>query len=1756
MPAVSAAEESVPTEQTVSEQEPETAQQSENTSTDQESDSTQSPEETATEPEELTTKLQADTEAESTEAMTESQTREGTTTQQTENSSSAQQTEENASELQTETESSETEQESETHTEELTSETTEQTTETATEELTELATEDLKISDTSEMQFEIYVNPLYKDIIDPDELSQQLNSLQVKSLNSIKSATQSFQTFDAAVAYLQEQMVARETTVSVQVPTSVSEANKGEEGFHKTLLNAAIAHTEECSGQEGDALKWQYGGSTMSMSSSSNTYTVTYTISYYTTLAQEQELTTKVKEALDSLALSDKTDYQKVKAIHDYICDNTDYDYDNLNDNEQKIKFTAYGALCTGKAVCQGYAVAFYRMCKEAGLPVRIITGTGNGGPHAWNIVKIGSNARAAGSYYNIDCTWDGQDAETRYTYFLLNEKDFVDHTREEEYNTSEFHTQYPMSETSYVDESSLPAGLNKENPNVTFTTIDDKTVSSTTDGKPKILIFFRTTCENSQNTIQSIVEQNYQGVDIYAADIDKKSKDEVNNFKTTYGSDAITFCYSTSGAINTNLFYYMEAAGLANGNQISYFLPVLCYIDANNTFQHITQGLQNASQIEANIKKYCDVVPVVRYQITYELDGGTNNSENPATFRENSDTILLKDPTKTGYTFVGWYLDAAFTQKVEQIEQGTNHNITLYAKWSSIEATDKLNIDNPDCELMNVDGGYIYTTAQNRPKILIFFSINCGNSKSTIQGIAQQGIPGVDIYAIDTIQSSKEDVTQFKNQYGNDTITFSYDNLMGNINALNKYKEAANYEETAPPIICYIDGNNKLQHITNGYRSVSAIKADLDAYCSGTTTDPTPTEIYTITYELDGGTNNTNNPSTYTQETETITLQSPTKEGCTFAGWYCDAAFTQSITQIVKGSSGDLTLYAKWKSSSGFPEVEITCKQNNIIVGISGAYVTETAETILNRLNAIRLEACKEGVIDPWTNKALTEADYRPLKWSSDLEAIARLRAAEASVRLEHTRPNGERCFTAVTTNGEQSWGENLAWNYDSLMKGIEQWYSEKSDWVNKTGEVTGHYESIISSRYHYVAVGAFKLEKGAIYPVSIAQEFSDNPFMDSQKSNMTSNCVQDMEIVASAVSKLEFNTKSPLRIEAGNSFPLVLNATVGFEAYGNKTATTGPVREGGIWSSSDNTIASVDTNGTITAIKGGTTTIRVSVGTLSTEITVEVFNEGENPLQLTPPSKTTYKIGEQLDLKDGSITIDGKITALTSKMVSGFSSESAGITKVSVTHNGYTASFNTLIVEEPKLNANYGQTLSQLTLPTNEYGVWSWAETNLQKRLEEVGTFQFKVIFTPKDLNTFQKREDLQAEVFVNRSLEEMGITAKLHTNVFVYNGAYQEPDVSILAGEQILKRDEDYTLRYENNKNAGTALVIVDGKGGYSGNLIQTFEIKPAKLTIKAKDVTALSNNIPTEFAYETTGLVLGESLIQAPQFRHTAPTLPKSGVYEIIPSNAKASTNYDPNITYMNGRLVLSEETVAYVVTFDMQGHGTQTETFVGKAGSIVTKPVNPTEKGYQFVGWYQDAACTKAWDFATDILQSDITLYAKWLIENNQNNFCIQEIPDVYYTGKPCKPAVTVYDGNTLLKINKDYTISYTNNTNVNISSKKGTGIGSDFDKNLPYITITGKGNYKEKLMANFNIKSAPIADKQGNPVTGVTLKYKDQIAVSSNKTANPFQSIKYGKTLKQGKDFELSLQKADTLENIAQDGTIAPATPLRGAKTL
>lgn len=71
----------------------------------------------------------------------------------------------------------------------------------------------------------------------------------------------------------------------------------------------------------------------------------------------------------------------------------------------------------------------------------------------------------------------------------------------------------------------------------------------------------------------------------------------------------------------------------------------------------------------------------------------------------------------------------------------------------------------------------------------------------------------------------------------------------------------------------------------------------------------------YTITYEPNGGTNADGNPAGYTSETETITLLAPSRESFNFEGWYTDSEFleTNKKTEITKGSTGNIMLYAKW---------------------------------------------------------------------------------------------------------------------------------------------------------------------------------------------------------------------------------------------------------------------------------------------------------------------------------------------------------------------------------------------------------------------------------------------------------------------------------------------------------------------------------------------------------------------------------------------------------------------------------------------------------------------------------------------------------------------------------------------------------------------------------------------------------------------------------------------------------------------------
>ena len=448
-------------------------------------------------------------------------------------------------------------------------------------------------------------------------------------------------------------------------------------------MTSAQKYTEACTGQEGDALKYGGVGYSVSTTSYSGAARVTYTyyMNYYTTAEQEKQLTSAVTSALASLNLDGKTEAEKVVAIHNYICDHVDYDYDGLSDSSNTVKYTAYGALCNGKAVCNGYAVLFYRMCKEAGLSVRIISGTANGGSHAWNIVKVGD------VYYAVDSTWDGQDAQTLDQYLLKSEKDFsADHTRSAEYTTEEFNDAYPMALNSYY-EKTFNDSLNLDNPQYDNVALDGTTVATVSFSKPKILIYFSTQCGYSQATIGEISKNTYTGADIVAVAVNTTSVDDVTAFKNTYGNDDICFAYKNvedSPIAQNQMWSYVHMN--TSATHISF--PVIVYIDSNNKVQNVTTGYQALSDIEENMQHYCGVISDGNvYTIKYNPNGGTGDSIRK-TYPVNT-TAVAEECTyaKDGYSFSGWNTKADGSgtgYKPGDAISSPKSNIVLYAQWNA----------------------------------------------------------------------------------------------------------------------------------------------------------------------------------------------------------------------------------------------------------------------------------------------------------------------------------------------------------------------------------------------------------------------------------------------------------------------------------------------------------------------------------------------------------------------------------------------------------------------------------------------------------------------------------------------------------------------------------------------------------------------------------------------------------------------------------------------------------------------------------------------------------------------------------------------------------------------------------------------------------------------------------------------------------------------------------------------------------------
>ena len=125
-----------------------------------------------------------------------------------------------------------------------------------------------------------------------------------------------------------------------------------------------------------------------------------------------------VQQAM-SVTSGNMSDLEKVLALYDYLMLHCEYDWDFPD-----TCYSAFAALVTNKAVCQGYALALADLCRRVGIECYVVTSEDMW--HAWNLVKLD------GKWYHMDATWDDPDIRTStdapgHQFFLKSDSEFLD---------------------------------------------------------------------------------------------------------------------------------------------------------------------------------------------------------------------------------------------------------------------------------------------------------------------------------------------------------------------------------------------------------------------------------------------------------------------------------------------------------------------------------------------------------------------------------------------------------------------------------------------------------------------------------------------------------------------------------------------------------------------------------------------------------------------------------------------------------------------------------------------------------------------------------------------------------------------------------------------------------------------------------------------------------------------------------------------------------------------------------------------------------------------------------------------------------------------------------------------------------------------------------------------------------------------------------------------------------------------------------
>ena len=349
----------------------------------------------------------------------------------------------------------------------------------------------------------------------------------------------------------------------------------------------------------------------------------------------------------------------------------------------------------------------------------------------------------------------------------------------------------------------------------------------------------------------------------------------------------------------------------------------------------------------ESTDKEYTITVPaenitltanttVNTYTITYDLTGGNlaEGTTNPEEYTVETESFTLNNPSKVGYTFAGWTGSNGEEPEITvTIEQGSTGDKTYTANWTANTDT-KYIIETYE---MDLNGEYVKVNTEEK----------AGETDTEVSAeiITKEGFTYEETISTPRGIVAPDGSTVLKLYYSRNKYTVTLEKGVG----IESTEGAESYYYGATVTINaevkpgytwskWTSNSEKIQESTDKEYIIIVPAEDL------TLTANTTVNTYTITYDLTGGNlaEGTTNPEEYTVETESFTLNNPSKVGYTFAGWTGSNGEEPKITvTIEQGSIGNKTYTANWIANTDTEYKEITYKMNT-----SGRY----EETIVNR--------------------------------------------------------------------------------------------------------------------------------------------------------------------------------------------------------------------------------------------------------------------------------------------------------------------------------------------------------------------------------------------------------------------------------------------------------------------------------------------------------------------------------------------------------------------------------------------------------------------------------------------------------------------------------------------------------------------------------------------------------------------------------------------------------------------------------------